>query len=1081
MTTLHSGIAPGFVHTPFNWIYPNAAARLADTDFDASDINKVALELDTGNQFVVTAVALDGTPSWLSAAFGTPPAEVMQDARSGGALPVDTTGMTDGQLLGYNATAGKIVPTTGTPGPAGPATLFKGTYDPAHTYAVGEAVTYNGYPYGSLVAGNVGNQPDTHPSQWQKLLSLPANTMFVDVQNAVTKRQRTAIQTRTGTNLCQKPRPGLATDMSGFSTDHATTSQSNDVADAFGGANKVGKIVCTVAGVVDFYEGTSLRFAVVPGDTVTVSGYFYKAPANVADGAGQYAIQWLNSAGSLLSSSGPATAAWSKGVWQRFSATGVAPAGAAFARPLFEWATAVSCSVGDTFYADALLWEKSSTLGSYFDGSFVAATWSGTAYNTTSVIVGEDGYWQGRNPLNTATLIQIDAAGKAWFLGYDAGGLPLTSLGDPVNPTDAVNQRSAATVNQRNVFGKRQRIATRASGTNYASNSRPGLAPTVTSWGSDHCGRVQSTDIADAFGGANPVLKLTATSAAIPDLYATIFGGLNDNRIPVTPGDPVTVSAYLFKANANVVDASAMAGIEFLASDGVTIVPVGGASVGYPTFFPAGKGSWSRLSASGVTPAGAAFARAFFEPIGGGNAAIGDIYYFDGMLFEKAVGPAQPYFDGSVANGAWAGTAFATTSTYVGEDAYLSGTGPMQTTIFWQVDPAAKGWFQGLDAAGQRITAVGDATADTDAISRRVGDTRYLAAGTGPPSSLPSKIYAATGRECCIYWDGFLRPGGPPLDDYQFDVTCTKGEQDKYRWSFTPTDADAGTYTWTVDIYYNTTKVATYTTQLVVTASTAGSGVTRKLVHIGDSTTAAGNGAVRLSELLHLFVGDAMAVSLQGSLSSNETDAGGTSRTVRDDAVSGKTIAYMYSDPASPFVFSGAFNFSQYLTANSISLSANDWVLVHLGINDIFSPTDDATVQAAITTMLTQLNAMITNIKAAVSGVRIGLCVPIPPNNSQDAFGLNYGDGQMQWRYKRNRDLWCEAMRANYSDVTVTNVFLVPFNTAIDTRNNFPTTATPLNARNPATFAKGSNGVHPQPLGFWQMADAEYSFLKALA
>lgn len=35
------------------------------------------------------------------------------------------------------------------------------------TYNIGDAVTYNGLSYNSLILGNVGNQPDTSPSEWQ--------------------------------------------------------------------------------------------------------------------------------------------------------------------------------------------------------------------------------------------------------------------------------------------------------------------------------------------------------------------------------------------------------------------------------------------------------------------------------------------------------------------------------------------------------------------------------------------------------------------------------------------------------------------------------------------------------------------------------------------------------------------------------------------------------------------------------------------------------------------------------------------------------------------------------------------------
>ena len=75
-------------------------------------------------------------------------------------------------LTGSQGSAGAA----GTPGeagaigPAGPAGMtFQGVWSVEGTYAIGDAVTYNGSTYLSLVASNVDNQPDTSPSMWALL------------------------------------------------------------------------------------------------------------------------------------------------------------------------------------------------------------------------------------------------------------------------------------------------------------------------------------------------------------------------------------------------------------------------------------------------------------------------------------------------------------------------------------------------------------------------------------------------------------------------------------------------------------------------------------------------------------------------------------------------------------------------------------------------------------------------------------------------------------------------------------------------------------------------------------------------
>jgi hypothetical protein len=54
----------------------------------------------------------------------------------------------------------------GTPGPQGPPVAFQGTWSNTANYGVGSSVFYNGSSYISLVASNLGNQPDTNPTQW---------------------------------------------------------------------------------------------------------------------------------------------------------------------------------------------------------------------------------------------------------------------------------------------------------------------------------------------------------------------------------------------------------------------------------------------------------------------------------------------------------------------------------------------------------------------------------------------------------------------------------------------------------------------------------------------------------------------------------------------------------------------------------------------------------------------------------------------------------------------------------------------------------------------------------------------------
>jgi lysophospholipase L1-like esterase len=193
------------------------------------------------------------------------------------------------------------------------------------------------------------------------------------------------------------------------------------------------------------------------------------------------------------------------------------------------------------------------------------------------------------------------------------------------------------------------------------------------------------------------------------------------------------------------------------------------------------------------------------------------------------------------------------------------------------------------------------------------------------------------------------------------------------------------------------------------------------------------------------------------------------------------TIAFSSSSAVSgnPFWISGALNYGQYLTNNS--LATPDWVLIHLGINDAFSYTTDATVIAAAIAAFVDLDLLITSIKAAGAGVKVGLMIPTPPA-SQDGFAAAYGTGQTAWRDKRNIMLWAQELITKYTGQEASRIYLVPSNTALDVVNGYPLlAAAPVNSRSSVTVQRQSNGVHPDTSGYQQIGDALWAFLKCNA
>jgi lysophospholipase L1-like esterase len=269
-----------------------------------------------------------------------------------------------------------------------------------------------------------------------------------------------------------------------------------------------------------------------------------------------------------------------------------------------------------------------------------------------------------------------------------------------------------------------------------------------------------------------------------------------------------------------------------------------------------------------------------------------------------------------------------------------------------------------------------------------------------------------------------------------------------------------------VNVYKNGILLDTKTSSLIVLPADAGTGETLKVQIIGDSTLA---NNTMINELATVVGADALTVEFIGTQGVTPNF---------HEGYSGKSVAWMYSDAASPYVYSGAFNFATYLSTHS--LDTPDVVIFNLGINDLFSQTTDAACNIIITAIKTQYDAMITNVKASNANVIIGMCLTIPSGN-QDAFGSSYESGQTSARYSRNNRRLVKALLDYYTGKTAQNIYLVPLNACLDTVNNMLMgSAVPINSRNPTTVTRQINGVHPGVYGYYQIADAIFYWLKGI-
>lgn len=331
-------------------------------------------------------------------------------------------------------------------------------------------------------------------------------------------------------------------------------------------------------------------------------------------------------------------------------------------------------------------------------------------------------------------------------------------------------------------------------------------------------------------------------------------------------------------------------------------------------------------------------------------------------------------------------------------------------------------------------------------------------------------LYAAEAREMNVYFDNLI-PGR--FENYVWDTATniSLGDHQEERWTIVPTNAQA-TSGWTLTITPRTfnqpnTALDTQAIQVRGAPSANGTGITRRLLGIGDSTMA---NSIMMTELNSVATADVYGLTLVGTKGTPP---------VSHEGISGKTASFFATDPTSPFFNGGAsLDIPGYLSANSITLAADDWVLINLGINDVFGQTSDSGAQAIADAMVVHYTTLINAFKAHEAGLRFAICLTIPPCAMQSAFGDNYLSGQTQARYKQNVIVVNRELIASFGGREAEDLYLCPITAGLDPVWNFPYIEEAANSRASKTITRWTNGVHPSSEGYAQIADQVFAFLK---
>lgn len=358
---------------------------------------------------------------------------------------------------------------------------------------------------------------------------------------------------------------------------------------------------------------------------------------------------------------------------------------------------------------------------------------------------------------------------------------------------------------------------------------------------------------------------------------------------------------------------------------------------------------------------------------------------------------------------------------------------------------------------------------------------------------LPPSIPAVVGIECNVYFDNIVLVPNPA--NVVFDSVCSKGRQQAERWTWTPTDVDVGEHPLQVDVRDAENRlIASARTVVRVVAADQNAGRELSVLCVGDSLTHA---SVYTQRLLDLSAHPGHPkLKLVGShwlgeppnANRHEGYGGWTARRFATHFTETARTGG-YAQRGSPFLYRGgdgklSLDFSRYCHDVNEGRPP-DVVTIFLGPNDIFSYNDD-TIETGIDDMLSHFDALLNMFRRDAASTRVAVLLPVPPAASQDAFGANYASGQTRWQYKRNQHRLVERMLERYSGSEAIAKFgdklhLVPTYVGLDCARNYPTETVAANATSDLKIVRQNNGVHPASVGYAQIGDMLFAWLKSLA
>lgn len=323
---------------------------------------------------------------------------------------------------------------------------------------------------------------------------------------------------------------------------------------------------------------------------------------------------------------------------------------------------------------------------------------------------------------------------------------------------------------------------------------------------------------------------------------------------------------------------------------------------------------------------------------------------------------------------------------------------------------------------------------------------------------LPEKIFALVNEEINIYYTNVVEDEYLNKDyKYWIKYTGSGGVSEQLENRFRIIPEKSGSFVLTFQVFKDG-KCIEKKEAIVEVSDVISGGEEKNVLVIGDSTIANG---FMLSKWEALAEDKDSAINFIGTKGDN----------LKHEGISGWTAIKFASDEESPFVFQGVLDFGRYIKENH--LADPDYVCINLGINDVFLAKNDKELKDRMKGTLEAFDQLIESIRKYDSEIVIGINIPIPPTESQDAFG-KANVGQTQWRYKMNIQAFQKKIIERYRGICD----VIPIYVNLDTENAMGKELCQINARDfRYKIEVPANGhVHPDDIGYAQIADEMWAW-----